>query len=197
MARCLHALLCLAASARALAPAATPVDRSVVLRKLGASGLGAALAATSLSPVAPAMAYEGVYGMETVKAKDAVRDAAAADSGDVRRAVKELNDMSVATLRIKSAVDADPNFDVIKCVRNDLNVGAVRSTFNALNAVYDEDTQKSTDRLQRGILQDLFEVEANAKMTPGTDRSPKKLAATKEKLDKLEQAFVKLDAFYL
>ena len=197
MVRFLHVLVVVAGAAQALAPCGKAVDRSVVLRKLAASGLGAALAATSLSPVAPAMAYEGVYGMETVKAADAVRDTEAADSASVRKAVKELNEMSVATLRIKSAVDADPNFDVVSCVRKDLNVGGVRDTFNALNAVYDEDTQKSTDRLQRGILQDLFEVEASAKMTPGADRSPKKLAATKEKLDKLERAFVKLDAFYL
>lgn len=192
--------LAASASVAALAPTsakASLTQKSAVLNKLAASGLGAALAAASFAgSVAPAFAYEGVYGMDTVKAKDAARDTSAYDSDAVRKAVRELNDMGVATMRIKAAIDENPQFDVVKCIRNDMETAAVRNTFNNLNAVYDEDTQKSTDKLQRGILQEIFEVEARARTEPGKFRSEKKVAATKDSLNKLVVGFQKLDAFY-
>ena len=191
----LAVLVALAASSgsNALAPAPAQQSRRVVLNKFVSGAVGVAAVASA----SPALAYKGVYGMDTVDAKDAVKDMEALNSKEVQAAIKDLNALSVSTLRIQCALNDSPNFDVAGAVRKELNIYKVRDTFNALNAVFDEDTQKSTDRSQRGILQDLLEVETNGKVKSDGTRSEKKLATTKEKLNKLEEAFKKLDSYFV
>ena len=51
------------------------------------------------------------------------------------------------------------------------------------------------DRLTRGVLQDLVETETAAKFNEAGVRTPKKLALTVAKLDKLDGEFRKLFSY--
>ncbi|KAJ8603356.1 hypothetical protein CTAYLR_004284 [Chrysophaeum taylorii] len=146
--------------------------------------------------VQPALAYEGIYGMEIVKAKDAVIDEEALGSSEVKAALKDLKSLSASVKQLRMDVASDAQYDVTKVLRAEFDPTKVRDTFNKLNVLFDKDTQKGTDRLQRGILQDLVEVDTNAKIVPGKGRSPKKLAAVNEKLLKLETTFTKLEEYF-
>lgn len=149
-------------------------------------------------PSAPhnANAYQGVYGMEIVAAKDAVLDEEALKSTEVKAALKDLRSLYSSVKSLRESVASDSQYDVSKVIRTDFDATRVRNTFNALNPVFDKDTQKGTDRLQRGIIQDLVEIDSSAKITPGKTRSPKKLALVNEKLRKLEATFQQLDEYF-
>ena len=71
----------------------------------------------------------------------------------------------------------------------------LRSALNTLNTAFDEDTQKGTDRLIRGILQDLTELETSNAQKEGIERSPRRVANLNAKLDKLQCAFNDFLAF--
>lgn len=143
-----------------------------------------------------AQAYQGVYGMDIISAKDAVLDEEALKSNEVKAALKDLRNLYSSVKSLRESVASDSQYDVSKVIRTDFDVTRVRNTFNALNPVFDKDTQKGTDRLQRGILQDLVEIDSSAKITPGKARSPKKLALVNEKLRKLEATFQQLDEYF-
>lgn len=152
-------------------------------------------AALALALPSTARAYQGIYGMDIISAKDAVIDESALQSADVKAALKDLKSLYAAVQALRAKVASDAQFDVGAAIRADLDPTRVRSTFNALNPLFDKDTQKGTDRLQRGILQDLVEIDTSAKVAPGKARSPKKLALVNEKLEKLEMTFQKLNEY--
>lgn len=139
--------------------------------------------------VPAAVAYEGIYGMEIVSAKDAVLDEEALASEPVKLALQELKKLSAGVKTLRASLDQDSQYDVAQALPQ---ITKVRTTFNTLVAVFDKDTQKGTDRLERGILQDLVEVETNSKLP----RSAKKLKLVNEKLLKLETTFSKLEAYF-
>merc|ERR1719311_315843 len=148
---------------------------SIDRRTLGGLAVGGLAMATPFT----SRAYEGVYGMDIVKAKDAVLDEEALASAPVKKALEEFKGYAGGIVQRK-------DYDLLK----------VRGTFNALAAVWDEDTQRATDRIMRSILQDLVEVETAAKLVDGK-RSPKKLKLTNEKLVKLDQNFRKLFSYLI
>merc|ERR1719506_1347813 len=148
---------------------------SIDRRTLGGLAVGGLAMATPFT----SRAYEGVYGMDIIKAKDAVLDEEALASAPVKKAPEEFKGYAGGIVQLK-------DYDLLK----------VRGTFNALAAVWDEDTQRATDRIMRSILQDLVEVETAAKLVDGK-RSPKKLKLTNEKLVKLDQNFRKLFSYLI
>ena len=54
----------------------------------------------------------------------------------------------------------------------------LRDDLNKLTTALDEDTQIKTDKIVRVIIQDLVELEQATKLKEGTDRTPKRVAAT-------------------
>lgn len=183
-------LLMLLSAAPAASGLSFAVSRQQALRRATA----AVTTAVAITP--PAIAYQGVYGMDIVKATDAVLDEEALNSAEFKAALKELKSYYSTVKSLRESVTSDGQFDIGKVISTDFDANKVRSTFNALNAVFDKDTQKGTDRLQRGIIQDLLEIDTSAKLTPGKPRSPKKLALVNEKLAKLETTLQKLDEYF-
>ena len=190
MARLSVASLALSASAMALAPQQAP--KLATRRSLGGF-VGAAAAAVA----APALAYEGVYSMEIVKAGDAVLDKEALNSGPVKAALGDFKGYAIGIVNLQKALAANDQADVAKTLKTDYDFVKVRATFNALTPVFDEDTQKGVDRITRGILQDLVEAEAAAKFNDKGQRTPKKLALLSEKLTKLDGSFRKLFSYLI
>jgi hypothetical protein len=61
--------------------------------------------------------------------------------------------------------------------------------------VFDEDTQRGTDRLIRIILQDITELSVASKLKAGISRSERRIEAINKKLEKLSKAFEDYLAF--
>jgi len=82
-------------------------------------------------------------------------------------------------------------------VNKDFDFAELRDSLNKVNnAVFSEDTQRGTDRLVRIILQDVNELEMASRVKPGTQRSDNKIALINKKLNKLDNAFAELLAFF-
>lgn len=94
-----------------------------------------------------------------------------------------------ATLQANSQVNLGP------VLKKEFDFGKLRAELNTLNSAFDEDTQRGTDRLIRGILQDLTELEVSNGQKDGIERSPRRLANMLAKLDKLQGAFDELLKF--
>lgn len=165
---------------------------SIDRRTLGGLAVGGLAMATPFT----SRAYEGVYGMDIVKAKDAVLDEEALASAPVKKALEEFKGYAGGIVQLKAELEKNDQIDIASVLRKDYDLLKVRGTFNALAAVWDEDTQRATDRIMRSILQDLVEVETAAKLVDGK-RSPKKLKLTNEKLVKLDQNFRKLFSYLI
>jgi len=149
----------------------------------------------ALATPRPATAYQGIYGMEIISAQDAVLDEEALANKDVQAAVTDFRKLAKSVKALTESVNADAQYDLAPVIRKEFDPVRVRTTLNNLNPLFDKDTQYGTDRLQRGILQDLVEIDINSKLTPGKPRSAKKLAAVTEKLKKLDATFDKLEAY--
>jgi len=133
--------------------------------------------------------------MEIVKAADVVLDQEALNSGPVKKALDEFKGYAVGIVKLKQALEANDQADIASTLKKDYDFVKVRATFNALTPIWDEDTQRGVDRLTRGVLQDLVETEAAAKFNEAGKRTPKKLALTIAKLDKLDGEFRKLFSY--
>lgn len=193
-------LALLATSASSLAPQHSARHELAQPKSLGRRGVASILAgglAGGLSTATAVNAYEGVYSMEIVKAGDAVLDTDALNSGAVKRALDDFKGYAVGIVKIKAALEQDSQFDVVRIVRSNYDFVKVRATFNAMTPIWDEETQRGVDRVMRGILQDLVELEAAAKFNDEGKRTPKKLALTTEKLQKTDGDFRKLFAYLI
>merc|ERR1719174_2900657 len=91
-------------------------------------------------------AYEGVYGMDIIKAKDAVLDEEALASAPVKKALEEFKGYAGGMVQLKAELEKNDQIDIASVLRKDYDLLKVRGTFNALAAVWDEDTQRATDR---------------------------------------------------
>jgi len=90
---------------------------------------------------------------------------------------------------IQASLKSDPQADVGPSIRKGLDVSAIRTDLNAINAALDEDTQRGTDRIVRAILQDIGELEVTQKQKPGVARSETRLGNVCRKVEKLEKSF--------
>ena len=112
--------------AACLAPQSV-APKTMARRQLGSAFLGgAALVATTAS------AYEGVYSMEIVKAKDVVLDEEALRSGAVQSALGEFKNYAVGIVRLREALAKDDQFDTSKVLKKDYDYVKVRATFNTV-----------------------------------------------------------------
>ena len=177
-------------SATALAPVSVPSAQkhAVARRGFGNALLGGAAALIGTA----ANAYEGVYSMEIVKADDAVLDEDALRSGSVQGALNEFKSYAVGVVKLREVLSNDNQFDVGKVLKKEYDIVKVRTTFNKLTPLWDEDTQRGVDRLTRGVIQDITEAEAASKYNDEGIRTPKKLTLLTAKLDKLDGSMRKL-----
>ena len=94
-----------------------------------------------------------------------------------------------AVSNMQAALAADPQANVRATIVKELDAAGLRDALNTVNAAFEEDTQRGTDRLIRVILQDITELEMANTQKEGVERSPRRLEIMNGKLAKLAQAF--------
>eukprot|EP00183_Erythrolobus_madagascarensis_P003703 CAMPEP_0185856478 /NCGR_PEP_ID=MMETSP1354-20130828/29017_1 /TAXON_ID=708628 /ORGANISM="Erythrolobus madagascarensis, Strain CCMP3276" /LENGTH=218 /DNA_ID=CAMNT_0028558729 /DNA_START=12 /DNA_END=668 /DNA_ORIENTATION=+ len=127
---------------------------------------------------------------QVVMDKDVLNDPA------VKAGLAELREYRSKLSDIKTEFGSDPQMDIDAKLKGTFSVSKLRDDLNKINSAFDEETQIRTDRIVRGIIQDLGEIAAVAKTKPDVARTPKKIEKTKVWLDKLSGDFDKLLSFY-
>ena len=140
--------------------------------------------------------YLGGSYAEVIDPKDATYNDELKNSEDVKAGVSGLADLTKAVQSIKADLVKDPNVDLVGRIAKDLNAGKIRTVLNKYNQAFSEDTQRGTDRLIRGIVQDVQELERDVVVKAGKPRSESKIKNLTKRLDATESAFKDLAAYY-
>jgi hypothetical protein len=140
--------------------------------------------------------YLGGSYAEVVDPKNAIYNDELKNSDDVKAGVSGLAELTKSVQNIKADLNKDSNVDLVGRVAKELNVGKIRTVLNKYNQAFSEDTQRGTDRLIRGIVQDVQELERDVVVKAGKPRSESKIKNLTKRLDATEAAFNELAAFY-
>merc|ERR1712194_701112 len=127
--------------------------------------------------------------------KDAIVDDEILASKVVQDAVKSVKNSLALVCEMQAALEKNDQVNLGPVIRKQFDFGKLRADLNSLNTAFDEDTQRGTDRLIRGILQDLTEIEQANAQKDGIERSPRRVANLSAKLNKVEGAFKAFLAF--
>lgn len=111
------------------------------------------------------------------------------NSAPVQKAFANLKQYNAAAKSIKGVLQKNPQANVGPEIQKYFEFSRLRVDLNTLNSVFDEDTQKGTDRLIRNILQDITELEVQSVIKDGIPRSDIRLNKMIAKCDKLTKAF--------
>lgn len=90
----------------------------------------------------------------------------------------------------------DPQIELADPVRKLISISELRSALNVVNEAIDEDGQTQTDKVVRGIIQDIGELENVAYKKKGNPRTPKKIERTTDWFEKVTGDFSRLLSFY-
>jgi hypothetical protein len=140
----------------------------------------------------------GSFGSDSPEVLDpskAVVDTALLSSASVQKAFQSLASYRDTVLSMKSTLTADRQANLAPTIQSKLDFVALRTDLNTVNSVFDEDTQRGTDRIIRIILQDITELETANRQKEGIVRSDRRVETMMAKLNKLEQAFSDYLAF--
>jgi hypothetical protein len=127
--------------------------------------------------------------------KDAIVDDELFASAAVQKAFKEVKGYSAMVGEMKSALTANSQVNLGPVIRKQFDFAKLRADLNTFNSAFDEETQRGTDRLVRGIIQDLTELEKANEQKDGIERSERRVSNVNAKLDKLQCAFNDIIAF--
>jgi hypothetical protein len=165
-----------------------PVSRAAFVTALVTTG-------GFLSP-AQAAKY-GAFGADSttggIDRSTAEIDAAILQSAAVKDAIRTIQTARERVTQLQALLQTDP-----QAVVKSTSVGdpyQLRDALNCINAAFDEDTQRNTDRLIRGVVQDLIEIDTAAAQKAGIARSARRLDTVNQKLLKLARTFDDFLAF--
>jgi hypothetical protein len=127
--------------------------------------------------------------------KDAIVDDEVFATSAVQKALKEVKGYSALVEEMKSTLASNSQVNLGPVIRKQFDFAKLRSDLNTFNSAFDEETQRGTDRLVRGIIQDLTELEKANEQKDGIERSERRVANVNAKLDKLQCAFNDIIAF--
>lgn len=185
------------------APPAKVSRRQALAQVLG--GAVGAWALVANAPNASAVGGAGGSFSSTVFPKEGLSaltpgkvsvDQAIVKDPKTQQALKDLQEYRKKVAAIMAEFKGNPQMDVGGAIRKTFNLSVLRDDLNKVNLVFDEETQKSTDRVVRAIIQDIQEVETAAVVKKGYERSPKKVERTKRWIEQLEGDFDKLLGLY-
>ncbi|KAG7372439.1 hypothetical protein IV203_018582 [Nitzschia inconspicua] len=194
----LYSVVALAGSASAFAPISKPAVTTTSLYGTSTRGDFLNQIATSLvvagglSTAFPSVANAGWAtgpGSAVLDPKEAIIDEDILKSGPVQQALKDVTSYASIVTDMKSALQKDSQVNLGPVIKKTFDFSKLRADLNTLNSAFDEETQRGTDRLIRGILQDLTELEVANAQKEGIPRSEIRVAKMNAKLDKLQGAF--------
>lgn len=182
-----------------------------VSRRLFLSSSAAALVAM-LSNGAPAFAKNGTglerafssvfFPKEGFNAPDdsppssATVDQSVLNSKPAQDALKMIKGYDQAIADMYEKFKADPQIEVAAPVRRLVSISDLRNALNIVNEAIDEESQVRSDKVVRGIIQDIGELETAAYVKKGASRTRKKIERTTDWFDKVQGDFTRLLAFY-
>lgn len=123
-------------------------------------------------------------------------DRSVLDSKDGQKAIKALKDYQSSIQQLYAEFKNDPQVQLNPRVSQIFSISDLRTALNTVDEAFDEDTQKETDKMVRGIIQDIGELETAAALKPGAVRTQKKIERTTDWFDKLTADFSRLLSFY-
>lgn len=137
----------------------------------------------------------GAGSTASLDPKDAEYDSDIMSSKTVQAAINKIKDYREVVKTMRAKLDGDSQINVRPYIVKELDFASLRENMNVFNSAFEEDTQRSTDRLIRVIMQDITELEIANKQKDDIPRSPRRVETMKSKLSKLEQAFDDILAF--
>jgi hypothetical protein len=114
-------------------------------------------------------------------------------SSPVKDAIVTIQKARASVSQLQTLLLADPQAVVTSAAVGDPY--KLREALNLINRAFDEDTQRNTDRLIRGVVQDLVEFDIAAAQKDGIARSTRRLDNVNSKLFKLARTFDDFLAF--
>ncbi|CAM9337482.1 unnamed protein product [Chrysoparadoxa australica] len=165
------------------------------ITKGAAATAGLAVGLTGEAKGAGAAAYFGKEGNYpgVIKPEDAVKENAA--GSDFTAAGNDFKKYLQAVQSMQSELQKNSQADLRKPLEA-FEFDKIRKSLNSLNNVFDEDTQRGTDRLGRVLLQDTVELIEAAKMKPDVPRTARRVDLLSKKLVKLERELEELSKFF-
>lgn len=182
-----------------------PINRRQVLAAL-------AMAAATLTSGKSARAAGGVgleravskffFPKEGFNAPDAVvpgqvtvdKSVLGSDAG--KAAISKLKEYQSDLQGLYSEFKSNPQAEIKDKVSKMISISDLRDALNTVDEAFDEETQRETDKVVRGIIQDIGELETAAVLKKGTERTQKKIERTTDWFEKLVDDFSRLLSFY-
>jgi len=159
----------------------TVADRRAILSRGAAAALSVVGARQALA------GYVTSLGIEVTKPKDAEKDDELMASDGVKKSLENVKGYKTFAGGLRAKFATDSNMQLIPSIRSEFDFSKVRDDLNVLTAVFDDQTQLTTDRISRAILYDLTELENASRFKKGdTERTPKKIANVDKWFGKLD-----------
>lgn len=116
---------------------------------------------------------------------------------EAKEALSTIRSYQTNISDLYSQFKVDPKtMELTATIRKLVSISDLRISLNIINEAIDESSQIESDKVVRGIIQDIGELENAAQLKPGANRTAKKMTRTGDWFDKLGKDFVQLLAFY-
>lgn len=192
-----HATVCSAS------PQRRPVSRRDLL-----SGAAAVLSAAVFAPKDASAAdfqsavskalfpKQGFNAPDLLPTSKVVLDRDILSQKEATAALKTLHGYETAISELYARFKSDPQIELSGSVKSMISISDLRNALNIVNEAIDEESQIETDKVVRGIIQDIGELEMAGALKTGVARTTKKIERTTDWFDKLKGDFSRLLAFY-
>jgi len=164
-------------------------SRADFLKQASSAAAGLAFFASATPANAAKYGSVGKGSPLVLDPKTAEIDKEILETAAVQKSFSNLKQYAAAAKSIKTVLQKNSQANVGPEVRKYFDFSRLRGDLNTVNTIFDEDTQKGTDRLIRNILQDITELEATSNIKEGIPRSEIRLNKMIGKCDKLARAF--------
>lgn len=150
---------------------------------------------------APGVASAAQYGgfgagsPNVMNPKDTIIDEEILKSDAVQKSISGIKGYLSGVRSMQAGLKTDGQADVGPFLRKEFDFVKLRNDLNTVNAAFDEDAQRGTDRLIRNILQDITELETANRQKDGIPRSDRRLEIMDGKLNKMAKSFEEFLAF--
>lgn len=139
---------------------------------------------------------EGFNAPDTLPANTSVVNKEVLSSKDAQAALKKIRNYAGSINDLYESFKSDPQIELAAPMRKLVSISDLRNALNVVNEAIDEESQVQTDKVVRGIIQDIGELETAAYVKKGTSRTPKKIGTTTDWFVKIAGDFGRLLAFY-
>lgn len=171
-------------TSRTIVCSVSPQRRPVSRREL-LSAAAAALSAAVLAPKAASAAdfqgavskalfpKQGFNAPDLLPTSKVVVDREILSKKEATAALKRLHDYDGAISDLYSRFTANPQIELTGPVKSMVSISDLRNALNIVNEAIDEDSQVETDKVVRGIIQDIGELEMAGALKSGSTRTAK------------------------